>query len=152
RELARAVERVDDPHALGAESNGVVLRLLRQHRVLGSLASELGEDQLVAREVAAAARRLVVDALGLCGRAYLEQQLTGPLRDRGGQLVVGRSRHASDAAAASSRARRSVQSASKRFAVRRSVPGSTGFTSTASTSARAARKRSASRSSSSRIV
>ena len=34
--LARAVERVDDPHALALEADGIVLRLLREDRVVGS--------------------------------------------------------------------------------------------------------------------
>ena len=43
-ELARAVERIDDPHPVGVEAAGVLQALLRQHGVVGP-----GVGQLVRR-------------------------------------------------------------------------------------------------------
>ena len=119
-ELARAVERVDDPHPFAFEPDRVVLRLLRQHRVVGP---GLGEARRGSGRCSRGRRRPCV-APSAAPRA---PSRAGPPRARsaaasswssigtGGQLAAG----------------------SSCFAARRRTPASTGFTSIRSTSARA---------------
>ena len=56
-EFARAVEWIDDPHAVGVEAAPVVGRLLRQHPVLGMLGGEQLEQVTVRECVAGIAER-----------------------------------------------------------------------------------------------
>ena len=63
-ELARPVERVDDPHPLAFEPYEIVLRLLRQDRVVGTARAERGENELVGFAIAVvfARRRVPADS------------------------------------------------------------------------------------------
>ncbi len=51
-ELAGAVERVDDPHAVGREATGVLETFLRQHGVIGAVHTELLSEELLGQRVA----------------------------------------------------------------------------------------------------
>ena len=83
-ELPGAVERVDDPDPARAEADRVVGRLLREDRVVGTGRVQRIEDEDVGLGVALGAQGRGVVAR----RAELEEQLTGVVRDLGGELVV----------------------------------------------------------------
>ena len=99
-ELARPVERVDDPDAIREQATGVVDGLLGQHGVAGSGVGQRGREPGlrpgVARpaQVAGAVRRGAVrrGAIGDIGRigvaTELEEHLARALRQRGGEPDV----------------------------------------------------------------
>src|SRR5207244_3529835 len=105
---------------------------LRQHGVVGALLGQAHQQVLVAVAVAPVAQLLLVETLVGSLLAHAHEQAAGFAGEGGGQLMVV---HATGATGV----------ANKRLAVRRSVPASTGFTSTASASARFEMNRSASR-------
>ena len=85
-ELPGAVERVDDPHPLGGEPDGVVGALLGQHRVAGPLGSQRLHQEVVGSLVP---RGLPLGPAGVGELGtYLEQQLARVGRQAGGNLVV----------------------------------------------------------------
>ena len=62
-EFARAVERIDDPHAAARQPDWVICGFLRKHRVLGPLGAQPFEDQRIGLAVAArAVCALLLDA------------------------------------------------------------------------------------------
>ena len=89
-ELAGAIERIDDPHAFGAEPDGVVGTFLGEHRVVGMARGDGGEDEIVRRPVALGAEVGGVGARCVHGRPQRNQELTGLGGDGGGvAMVVG---------------------------------------------------------------
>ena len=85
-ELAGAVERVDDPHPLGGQADGVVGALLGQHRVAGPLARQRFHQEVVGTLVP---RILSFGCTGV-GEfvAHAEQQLTRLGGQPRGDLMV----------------------------------------------------------------
>ena len=51
-ELVRAVQRVDDPHAIGGESSGAVASFFRQDRVVRTQLRETFDDEVMGAHVA----------------------------------------------------------------------------------------------------
>ena len=87
--LAGAVEWIDDPHAVGAESSRVLATLLREHGVVRSVRRELLGEELL--------REGVAGVLDIPGRGALGEQLLARFEEQvarlGGQargeLAVG---------------------------------------------------------------
>ena len=93
-ELARAVERVDDPDAFGAEPDRVVGALLGEHGVVGVRRGERGDDELVRRAVALGPELGRVGAGRVHRRAQRDQELPRLGGDGGGvAMVVGGGGH-----------------------------------------------------------
>ena len=88
-ELAGAVERIDDPDAVGAEPDRVVGRLLREHGVVGVGGGERGDDELVRRPVALGPEVGGIGAVGVHRRPQRDEQLARLGGDGGGVAVVG---------------------------------------------------------------
>ena len=88
-ELAGAVERIDDPDAVGAESDRVVGRLLGEHRVVSVGGGERGDDELVRRPVALGPEVGGIGAVGVHRRPQRDEQLARLGGDGGGVAVVG---------------------------------------------------------------
>ena len=87
-ELAGAVERIDDPDAFGAEPDGVVDTLLRQHGVVGVGRGNGGTMNSWERPVALGAEVVGVGARGVHRRPQRDEQLPGLGGDGGGVAVV----------------------------------------------------------------
>ena len=89
-ELAGAVERVDDPHPLGGQPDGVVGTLLGQHRVTRTLGGQRLHQEVVGALVP---RRfsLILTGLGELA-AHIEQQLAGLGRQPRGDVVIAHCR------------------------------------------------------------
>ncbi|MCY1175972.1 hypothetical protein D9M73_162320 [compost metagenome] len=84
--FARAVERIDDPHAPRAAPCGVILRFFRKDEIVGTRAMEQVQDQRIGLGVPAIAKLVIGTRTGL---AKLDQQRAGGKRDVAGELGVG---------------------------------------------------------------
>ena len=77
-ELPRAVERVDDPDAIGVETARVLQPFLRQHGVVGAMESEFLGQELLGSGVAGVLDVPRGRARGEHLRAQLEEQHARP--------------------------------------------------------------------------
>ena len=77
-ELPGAVERVDDPDPVGAQSRPVLDALLGQDLVVRPQLAERLDDEPVGRPVALVPQRPPVVRRRACLRPQVEQQLAGP--------------------------------------------------------------------------
>src|SRR3954471_18930267 len=88
-ELPRAVERIDDPHAIGSDPRPILHAFLGEDLVVRSQFSQCLDDEPVRRPVALVAQRPpVVRGFSDTG-SQLEQQFSGSCGDIGGHFVVG---------------------------------------------------------------
>ena len=85
RELAGAVERVDDPDALVLEPAEVVGALLREHAVVGEATLELGGEVVVRAPVAGPLEGVAFEPLA----PHVEQERARSSGELGGSSVVG---------------------------------------------------------------
>ena len=92
-ELPGAVDRVDDPDAIGLNAGDVVDRLLGQHRVVGPGPTQAVEDQRVGPPVAGIAEVVRVVEADLL--AHRQQQFTGFFGHLGGQRRIGQAHRVS---------------------------------------------------------
>ena len=83
-ELARAVERIDDPHPLGIEPDVVVGGLLGEDRVGGPLLAQAIRQQLLRPSIALVAECSTCEALG----AHLSKEGAGVSGEGGSECVV----------------------------------------------------------------
>ena len=87
-EFAGAVERVDDPGALGVKPGKVVLAFLAEHRIVGPLLGESVHQQLVGLTVAFGFEHGRWSVFGGESLAHGEQEFTCFGGETGGKLVI----------------------------------------------------------------
>ncbi len=87
-EFAGAVERVDDPGALGVEPGKVVLAFLAKHRIVGPLLGESAHQQFVGLAVAFGFEHGRWSVFGSESLAHGEQEFTCFGGEAGGELVI----------------------------------------------------------------
>ena len=91
-ELPGAVERIDDPHALGRQPAGVIVGLLAQDRIIGTMLRERCCEQLLGFPVALLAQK--IRSLPVCrindpeGLPQFEQPGSCLARDHPGQFGI----------------------------------------------------------------
>ena len=87
-EFAGAVERVNDPGALGVEPGKVVLAFLAKHRIVGPLLGESAHQQFVGLAVAFGFEHGRWSVFGGESLAHGEQEFTCFGGEAGGELVI----------------------------------------------------------------
>ena len=93
RVLPGAVQRIDDPHPIGLQALEIVVRLLGQHGITGSLSPQPLQQHRISPDVAGVTqlvRKVVADLF-----AHRQQKPPGLLGQFGGQLGVGQTHPAS---------------------------------------------------------